>query len=51
MIYAFSVIKWYNSLRGNLFIHIAMIVVMLLYVPIPKGSSWNKVEDEDDDYE
>ena len=51
MIYAFSVIKGYNSLRGNLFIHFSMIAVMLLYVRIPGDSSWNRDDDEEDDYE
>ena len=39
MIYAFSVIKGYNSMRGNMFLHISMAIVMLVFIRVPKVSS------------
>ena len=35
MIYAFSVIKGYNSLRGSLFLHLSMAVAMIVFVRVP----------------
>ena len=46
MIYAFSVIKGFNSLRGNLYLHISLAITMLGFVRIPKASSWFSKEDE-----
>ena len=57
MIYAFSVIKGYTALRGNMFVHIAMAIAMLTYVHTPAISSkmskeaasdwWNDVHEEE----
>ena len=35
MIYAFSVIKGYSALRGNMFCHLSMAIAMLVYLRIP----------------
>ena len=57
MIYAFSVIKGYTALRGNMFCHISMAIAMLVYVRIPAISHvksaeaasdwWNEVDEEE----
>ena len=48
MIYAFSVIKGLNSLRGNMFVHLSVAIAMLSFVRIPNASSWFRNEKEDE---
>ena len=35
MIYSISVIKGFNSMRGNLFLHVSMAIAMLVYIRVP----------------
>lgn len=48
MLYAYSVIKGFNSLRGNMFIHIALALTMIICIRVPSVSrSYNSEDPEE----